>query len=127
MHIFGKTGSTDGGGIAEDEDGHDLWEDVSNEFPNLFLSFNIYEHQAELCYIPDDYGITSPFVTSGIRIGTPAITTRGMKESEMAQIIDMIDRLIMNPDDEAVIAAVKAEVHALAKRFPLYATEGVLH
>ena len=36
-----------------------------NEFPNLFLSFNIYEHQAELCYIPDDYGITSPFVTSG--------------------------------------------------------------
>ncbi len=69
----------------------------------------------------------SPFVTSGIRIGTPAITTRGMKEREMVQIIDLIDRLIMNPDDEAVIAAVKAEVHALAKRFPLYASEGVLH
>jgi len=69
----------------------------------------------------------SPFVTSGIRIGTPAVTTRGMKESEMAQIIDMIDRLIMNPDDEAVIAEVKAEVHALAKRFPLYAEAGVLH
>ncbi len=69
----------------------------------------------------------SPFVTSGIRIGTPAVTTRGMKEAEMVQIIDMIDRLLMNPDDESVIAAVKAEVHALAARFPLYATEGVLH
>jgi glycine hydroxymethyltransferase len=69
----------------------------------------------------------SPFVTSGIRIGTPAVTTRGMKEAEMVQIIDMIDRLIMNPDDESVIAAVKAEVHALAARFPLYAAEGVMH
>ncbi len=69
----------------------------------------------------------SPFVTSGIRIGTPAVTTRGMKEAEMVQIIDMIDRLIMNPDDEDVIATVKAEVHALAARFPLYANEGVLH
>lgn len=69
----------------------------------------------------------SPFITSGIRIGTPAVTTRGMKEAEMVQIIDMIDRLIMNPDSEAVIAEVKAEVHALANRFPLYATEGVLH
>lgn len=69
----------------------------------------------------------SPFVTSGIRIGTPAVTTRGMKESEMVQIIDMIDRLIMNPDDEATIAEVKAEVHALAKHFPLYAEAGVLH
>jgi glycine hydroxymethyltransferase len=50
-----------------------------------------------------------------------------MKEAEMVKIIDMIDRLIMNPDDESVIAAVKAEVHALAARFPLYASEGVLH
>ncbi len=63
----------------------------------------------------------SPFVTSGIRIGTPAVTTRGMKENDMEKIVEWIDRLIMAPEDEAVIAAVRAEVTTFAKQFPLFA------
>jgi glycine hydroxymethyltransferase len=62
----------------------------------------------------------SPFVTSGIRIGTPAVTTRGMEEAQMVQIADLIDRILAAPDDAAVTAAVKKEVHAMAAAFPLY-------
>ncbi len=63
----------------------------------------------------------SPFVTSGIRIGTPAVTTRGMKENDMEKIVEWIDRLIMAPEDESVIAVVRAEVTTFAKQFPLFA------
>ena len=63
----------------------------------------------------------SPFVTSGIRIGTPAVTTRGMKEADMVKIVEWIDRLIMAPEDEIVIAAVRSEVTVFAKTFPLFA------
>lgn len=62
----------------------------------------------------------SPFVTSGIRIGTPAITTRGLKESDMATIVDLIDRVIMAPEDEAELKAVASEVHALMAGRPLF-------
>lgn len=62
----------------------------------------------------------SPFVTSGLRIGTPALTTRGMKEDEMRKVVDLIDRVLAAPDDEAAIGKVKQEVHALASAFPLY-------
>lgn len=61
----------------------------------------------------------SPFVTSGIRIGTAAITTRGFKEAEMLILADLIDRALMAADNEAAIAAVKAEVHTLMQNFPL--------
>ncbi len=61
----------------------------------------------------------SPFVTSGIRIGTPAVTTRGMKEAEMEKIADYIKRVIRNADNDAVIAQVREEVLALTEAFPI--------
>lgn len=62
----------------------------------------------------------SPFVTSGIRIGTPAVTTRGMREPEMVRIAGLIDRVLSAPEDAAVLEAVKREVHAMTADFPLY-------
>jgi len=62
----------------------------------------------------------SPFVTSGIRIGVPAITTRGMKEKDMQTVVDFIDRILMDIDNEATIAAVKEEVGKFMEQFPLY-------
>ena len=62
----------------------------------------------------------SPFVTSGIRVGVPAITTRGMKENDMEIVVDMIDKVLMNIDDEKIIAEVKEEVKIFMKQFPLY-------
>ena len=62
----------------------------------------------------------SPFVTSGMRVGVPAVTTRGLKEPEMEIIAGLIDRVIMQPDNEQEIAAVRAEVKALMQGFPLY-------
>jgi len=64
----------------------------------------------------------SPFVTSGIRVGTAAITTRGLKEKEMAQIVDWIDRIIMDADNEELIKTLKSEVNTFMKKFPLYPT-----
>ncbi|MEJ2367377.1 MAG: serine hydroxymethyltransferase [Acidobacteriota bacterium] len=62
-----------------------------------------------------------PFIASGIRVGTPAITTRGMKEGEMKQIALWMDRALNQPEDEAALAAIRKEVAALCDRFPLYA------
>jgi len=61
-----------------------------------------------------------PMVASGIRIGTPAITTRGMTEPQMEQIGEFITRALQSPDDDRVLATVKSEVEALCDQFPLY-------
>ncbi|MBK8712652.1 MAG: serine hydroxymethyltransferase [Niastella sp.] len=66
------------------------------------------------------YDDKSPFVTSGIRVGVPAITTRGMKEEHMPLVVALIDRVLMNIDDQKTIAAVSHEVKDLMKQFPLY-------
>jgi len=62
----------------------------------------------------------SPFVTSGIRVGTPAVTSRGLKEIDMIRIVDLIDKVICNIDNETVIAQAKAEVNELMEQRPLF-------
>jgi glycine hydroxymethyltransferase len=62
----------------------------------------------------------SPFVTSGIRVGVPAITTRGMKEAHMQTVVDFVDKVLMNVDDASVVSGVADDVHAFMKQFPLY-------
>lgn len=63
----------------------------------------------------------SAFQTSGLRFGTPAITTRGVKEAEMEVIVSLIDRVLADPENEANIAAVRAEVNAMMEKYPLFA------
>ena len=62
----------------------------------------------------------SPFVTSGIRVGVPAITTRGMKEAHMGTVVNLIDTVLSNADDETVIANTKKDVRQFMEQFPLY-------
>jgi glycine hydroxymethyltransferase len=62
----------------------------------------------------------SPFVTSGIRVGVPAVTTRGMKEADMDTVVNLIDKVLMNADDGNTISSVKEEVKTFMSRFPLY-------
>ena len=62
----------------------------------------------------------SPFVTSGIRIGTPAVTTRGMGKEEMVTIAKLIDEVLSDVENESVVRSVRSKVHALTSQFPLY-------
>ncbi len=61
-----------------------------------------------------------PMVASGIRVGTPAVTTRGMRETEMDQIGELIARVLASPEDERTLGMVKSEVERLCRKFPLY-------
>lgn len=92
-------------------------------------SKNITGKQAENALVTADITVNknmvpfdtqSPFVTSGMRVGTPAMTTRGMKEHEMVQIVELIDKVILNHTNENVIAEVKEEVNRMMEKFPLY-------
>ena len=67
------------------------------------------------------YDDKSAFVTSGIRVGVPAVTTRGMKETDMITVVEMIDRALTAAEDENVLRALRGEVNAFMKQFPLYA------
>jgi glycine hydroxymethyltransferase len=62
----------------------------------------------------------SPFVTSGIRVGTPAITSRGAKEGDMIQVVELIDKVLMNTSNESIIEAVRKDVNALMGQRPLF-------
>ena len=68
--------------------------------------------------VPDDP--RSPFVTSGVRIGTPSVTTQGMTEAEMPIIASLIAETLRHRDDAAAVAAVKSKVAALCAKFPVY-------
>jgi glycine hydroxymethyltransferase len=65
------------------------------------------------------FDLQSAFTTSGIRIGTPAVTTRGMKEQEMTNIAELIVKVISHIQDEALIKSVRKDVEKLCKKFPL--------
>lgn len=62
----------------------------------------------------------SPMVTSGMRLGTPALTTRGLKEADMEKVADFIDRVLTNPEDAATLSSVKGEVNAFMEAFPMF-------
>ena len=66
------------------------------------------------------YDDKSAFITSGIRVGVPAITTRGMKEAHMATVVDLIDKAIINAENEEVLASLRGDVNSFMKQFPLY-------
>jgi glycine hydroxymethyltransferase len=66
------------------------------------------------------YDDKSAFVTSGIRVGVPAITTRGMQKEHMQFVVDVIDRVLMNADDEKILTTVRKEVNSFMEQFPLY-------
>lgn len=94
------------------------------------LNKNVSGKQAENALVKADitcnknmvpFDTKSPFVTSGIRLGTPATTSRGMKETDMHQIAEWIDRIILDAENETTIARVKNEVNEYMKQFPLYA------
>jgi glycine hydroxymethyltransferase len=105
-------------------DNHLLLIDLRSKFPELTGK------QAENALVKADITVNknmvpfdtrSPFQTSGIRVGTPAVTTRGLKEQDMAPVVKLLDKVLSNPDDEKNITAVRREVNELMKGRPLYA------
>ena len=92
-------------------------------------SKNLTGKQAEDALIQADITINknmvpfdtqSPFVTSGMRIGTPAMTTRGMKEKDMVKVVELIDETLKRPEDQKHLKSVKKKVNGFVKKFPLY-------
>jgi glycine hydroxymethyltransferase len=105
-------------------DNHLMLIDLRSKFENL------NGKQAENALVRADITVNknmvpfdtrSPFQTSGFRVGTPAITTRGLKEEQMMQIASLIDRVLCKPEDDTVAAEVKIEVNKLMKDYPLFA------
>ncbi|HMI67329.1 MAG TPA: serine hydroxymethyltransferase, partial [Cyclobacteriaceae bacterium] len=92
-------------------------------------SKNLTGKQAEDALIQADITINknmvpfdtqSPFVTSGMRVGTPAVTTRGMKEKDMIRVVELIDETLKKPEDQKHLKSVKKKVNGFVKKFPLY-------
>lgn len=110
--------------ISNGTDNHCLLVDLRTKFPEL--TGKVAERvlvEADITanknMVPFDS--RSPFQTSGIRLGTPAITTRGAKEDLMLEIVDLIDTVLSNPDDPKVIAAVREKVNATMEAYPMFA------
>lgn len=110
--------------ISDGTDNHSMLIDLRTKFPDLTGKV------AEKALVAADITVNknmvpfdsrSPFLTSGIRVGSPAITTRGAKEPFMAEIVELMDRVLNSPEDGAVIAAVRAKVNALMAEYPLFA------
>lgn len=110
--------------ISNGTDNHCLLVDLRTKFPEL--TGKVAERvlvEADITanknMVPFDS--RSPFQTSGIRLGTPAITTRGAKEDLMLEIVDLIDTVLSHPDDPKVIAAVREKVNATMEAYPMFA------
>lgn len=110
--------------ISNGTDNHLMLIDLRSKFPDLSGK------KAERVLVEADITLNknmvpfdsrSPFLTSGIRVGTPAVTSRGLKEADMVWAVEMIDKVLNSADDEAVIAEVKAEVQTKMENFPLFA------
>ena len=110
--------------VSEGTDNHLMLVDLRTKFPELTGKL------AEKCLVAADittnknmvpFDSRSPFQTSGLRFGTPAITTRGLKEDRMDYIVGLIDRVLHDPENEANIAAVRKDVNALMAGYPLFA------
>lgn len=110
--------------VSGGTDNHSILIDLRTKFPD------ITGKQAENALVNADITINknmvpfdsrSPFTTSGLRVGTPAITTRGLKEDSMQVIVDLIDEVISNVDNEEVIISVRNRVNAMMKDLPLFA------
>lgn len=110
--------------ISDGTDNHLMLIDLRPKFPELTGK------KAENTLVLADITINknmvpfdsrSPFQTSGIRVGTPAVTTRGLKENHMPMIVDFIDRVLSNPDNENIILQVRKEVNQMMSSLPLYA------
>ena len=112
------------GVVSGGTDNHCMLIDLRGKFPELTGKV------AEKALVAADITVNknmvpfdsrSAFQTSGIRVGTPAITTRGVKEDKMEYIVSLIDRVLSAPEDEAVIAAVRKEVNEMMANYPLFA------
>lgn len=110
--------------ISGGTDNHSMLIDLRPKFPELTGKV------AEKALVAADITVNknmvpfdsrSAFQTSGFRVGTPAITTRGVKEDKMGYIVELIDRVLSAPEDEAVIASVRAEVNRMMADYPLFA------
>ncbi len=110
--------------ISGGTDNHSMLIDLRTKFPGLTGKI------AEKVLVKADITVNknmvpfdsrSPFQTSGIRIGTPAITTRGIKESLMGEIVEMVDDVLSNPESESVISSVKEKVNTTMEKHPLFA------
>ena len=112
------------GVVSGGTDNHCMLIDLRSKFPDLTGKV------AEKALVAADITVNknmvpfdsrSAFQTSGIRVGTPAITTRGVKEDKMDYIVTLIDRVLSAPEDEAVIAAVRKEVNEMMANYPIFA------
>ncbi|NCD40836.1 MAG: serine hydroxymethyltransferase [Bacteroidia bacterium] len=110
--------------ISDGTDNHLMLIDLRSKFPEI--TGKVVENTLVKADITVNKNMVpfdsrSPFQTSGLRVGTPAITTRGLKEEHMAIIVDLIDEVISNIDKEEVIAGVRKKVNVLMHGFPLFA------
>lgn len=109
--------------ISDGTDNHLMLIDLRSKFPEItgkLVENTLVKADITVNKNMVPFDSRSPFQTSGLRVGTPAITTRGLKEEHMPVIVDLIDEVISNIEDETVIASVKKRVNELMKDFPLF-------